>query len=461
MSCMRCIWGMRRRFYSTRPPRAVRGMADRLGIDVRKHQHILSHAVAAAESHRFEPIHTPILEYSSVYERTLGADSDVVGKELYKFFDSSQQWMTMRPEGTAGVARAVITNKLEGVMPQKLYYSGPMFRHERPQKGRLRQFEQFGVEVFGASHPAVDVECIELAWVFLNRLGLSGSLALRLNTLGDTESRVAYRAALQQYFTESRSRLSEDSLRRLDTNPMRILDSKEDSDMEVAKDAPAYSDYLNHSSRRHFEFVKSGLDALHIPYTLDRRLVRGLDYYQHTVWEVSCASELLGRSQSTVLAGGRYDGLTAALGGSRSLPGIGWATGIERLSLLLPDSLAPAPQPAIPVLIVPGRSSEPRTGMRTVDDDLYRYALSVASTVRKQRSAYVVHAPVQGDDQLIASHPPLGKQLASVLSKTHTPPYVLIVGSNEVSQRCVIVRDSASQEQTSVGVDQIMSHLGI
>ncbi|KAJ2634690.1 hypothetical protein GGF44_003483, partial [Coemansia sp. RSA 1694] len=268
--------------YSAQPPRAVRGMADRLGMSVHKHQHILSQAAAAAESYGFEPIHTPILEYSSVYERSLGSDSDVVGKELYRFLDSSQQWMTMRPEGTAGVARAVITNKLEAAMPQKLYYSGPMFRHERPQKGRLRQFEQFGVEVFGASHPAVDVECIELAWAFLHRLSLNGSLALRLNTLGDAESRVEYRAALQQYFTESRNRLSEDSLRRLDTNPMRILDSKEEADIEVAKGAPAYSDYLNHSARQRFAFIKHGLDGLQIPYTLDHRLVRGLDYYQHT-----------------------------------------------------------------------------------------------------------------------------------------------------------------------------------
>ncbi|KAJ2880501.1 hypothetical protein H4R27_004688, partial [Coemansia aciculifera] len=268
---------------------------------------------AAAESYGFEPIHTPILEYSSVYERSLGADSDVVGKELYKFLDSSQQWMTMRPEGTAGVARALITNKLEGTMPQKFYYSGPMFRHERPQKGRLRQFEQFGVEALGASHPAVDVESIEMAWQFLNRLGLNGDLSLRLNTLGDKESRTEYRTALQQYFTESSSRLSSESLRRLTTNPMRILDSKDEADIAVAKSAPVYSDYLSSSSRERFDFIKQGLEEQQIPYTLDHRLVRGLDYYQHTVWEVSCASDLLGRSQATVLAGGRYDGLTLAL----------------------------------------------------------------------------------------------------------------------------------------------------
>ncbi|KAJ2862639.1 hypothetical protein GGH94_004156 [Coemansia aciculifera] len=445
--------------YSTQPPRSVRGMADRLGITAYKHRYIISQAEATAESYGFEPIHTPILEYSSVYERSLGADSDVVGKELYKFLDSSQQWMTMRPEGTAGVARALITNKLEGTMPQKFYYSGPMFRHERPQKGRLRQFEQFGVEALGASHPAVDVESIEMAWQFLNRLGLNGDLSLRLNTLGDKESRTEYRTALQQYFTESSSRLSEDSLRRLTTNPMRILDSKDEADIAVAKGAPVYSDYLSSSSRERFDFIKQGLEEQQIPYTLDHRLVRGLDYYQHTVWEVSCASDLLGRSQATVLAGGRYDGLTLALGGSRSLPGIGWAAGIERLALLLPDNRTPAPQPAIPILIVPDRSLESGSGSRVVEDGLYRYALSVASAVRKQRSVYVVHAPVHSSENRAGLHPPLSKQLASVLSKTPAPPYVLIVGSNEVGQRHVIVRDSATQKQTVVELDQVISHL--
>ncbi|KAJ2489641.1 hypothetical protein IWW37_003852 [Coemansia sp. RSA 2050] len=456
MSCLRCIRNLQRS-YSTQSPRSVRGMSDRLGVAEYKHRYIISKAEAAAESYGFEPIHTPILEYSSVYERSLGTDSDVIGKEIYKFLDSSQQWMTMRPEGTAGVARALITNKLEGSMPQKFYYSGPMFRHERPQKGRLRQFEQFGVEAFGASHPAVDIECISMAWQFLNSLNIDGDLSIHLNTLGDRKSRAEYRSALLHYFTESKSRLSEDSLRRLGTNPMRILDSKDEADIAVVKDAPVYMDYLSSTSQERFDFVKLGLDEHQIPYTLDDRLVRGLDYYQHTVWEVSCASDLLGRSQATVLAGGRYDGLTTALGGSRSLPGIGWAAGIERLALLLPDSRTPIPQPAVPILIVPDCSSEP--GSRIVDDSLYRYALSVASVVRRQRSAHVVHAPVRSGGNQSALHPPLSKQLASVLSKTPVPPHVLIVGSNEMGQQHVIVRDTATQKQTAVGYDQIASHL--
>ncbi|KAJ2007201.1 hypothetical protein H4R26_000917 [Coemansia thaxteri] len=455
VQCIRCL----RRSYTTQAPRAVRGMADRLGVSARKHRHIISQAEAAAESYGFEPIHTPILEYSSVFERSLGADSDVVGKELYKFLDSSQQWMTMRPEGTAGVARAVLSNKLENSIPLRLYYSGEMFRHERPQKGRLRQFEQFGIEVFGASHPAVDVECIELAWSFLNRLSLNGELSLYLNTLGDRESRMEYRAALQHYFANFEQQLSEDSRRRLSTNPMRILDSKEEADVDISRNAPAYSDFLSNASQRHFELVKCGLDELGIPYTLDRKLVRGLDYYQHTVWEVKCSSELLGRSQGTVLAGGRYDGLTKALGGLRSLPGIGWAAGVERLSLLLPDCLALAPSPAIPILIIPDRAPEPGCTARTVDDSLYKYALLVAQVVRGQRSAYIAHAPTLGTEQPSVHHPSLGKQLAGALSKEPAPPCALVVGSAEMGRRQVIVRNTATQKQVSIDLGHIVAHL--
>ncbi|PIA18313.1 histidyl-tRNA synthetase, partial [Coemansia reversa NRRL 1564] len=334
-------------------PRAVRGMVDRIGLASRKHQHIIDKARKVVEAFGFEPIQTPILEYSSVFERTLGKDSDVVGKELYKFLDSSEQWMTMRPEATASVARALITNNLEQNLPQKLYYFGPMFRHERPQKGRLRQFEQFGVEAVGIGHPAIDVECIKMGWQFLNSLNTTGELQLQLNTLGDSKSRLAYRSALRDYFEKHRNYLSEDSQRRLDTNPLRIMDSKDKADIEVSQLAPTYAEFLSPESHRHFDFVRHGLEALDIPFTLNSRLVRGLDYYQHTVWEVACASDRLGRSQATVLAGGRYDGLTGALGGIRSLPGIGWATGIERLALLLDNSEIPQRQPPIPVLAVP------------------------------------------------------------------------------------------------------------
>ncbi|KAJ2784129.1 hypothetical protein GGI15_002356 [Coemansia interrupta] len=249
---------LRRTYSSSRQlPRAVRGMPDRVGSAAYKYQHVTSIGHTMLVRHGFTLIHTPILEYSSVYERTLGASSDVVGKELYKFLDSSQQWMTMRPEGTAGVARAVISNKLDDRLPLKLFYSGPMFRHERPQKGRLRQFEQLGIEMFGVVHPAADVECIEVGWEFLNALAINGKLELNINTLGDAQSRLRYRDSLREYFSEHQKLLSEDSQRRLESNPLRILDSKDECDIKIARDAPSYTEYLSPQSVEHYEFVKS------------------------------------------------------------------------------------------------------------------------------------------------------------------------------------------------------------
>ncbi|KAJ2609791.1 hypothetical protein H4S08_003901 [Coemansia sp. RSA 1365] len=440
-------------------PRAVRGMVDRIGPASRKHQHIIDKARKVAEAFGFEPIQTPILEYSSVFERTLGKDSDVVGKELYKFLDSSEQWMTMRPEATASVARALITNNLEQNLPQKLYYSGPMFRHERPQKGRLRQFEQFGVEAVGIGHPAIDVECIQMGWQFLNSLNTTGELQLQLNTLGDSKSRLEYRAALQDYFGKHRNYLSEDSQRRLDTNPLRIMDSKIKADIDISQQAPTYAEFLSPESHRHFDFVRRGLEALNIPFTLNSRLVRGLDYYQHTVWEVACASDCLGRSQATVLAGGRYDGLTSALGGIRSLPGIGWATGIERLALLLNDSEIPLRQPPIPVLAVPERRDDcSSNGLREVRDDVYIYALQVAAQIRKHHSAYVIHGSSASSDKPRA-HQPLSKQMANILSKDPTPSHMVIVGCTEMESRQAIVRDTATRKQTAVDFDSIVNHI--
>ncbi|KAJ2081888.1 hypothetical protein H4R24_001984 [Coemansia sp. RSA 988] len=455
---MRLVGHSLRRYSLQQTPRAVRGMVDRIGFASHKHQHIIDKARTTVEAFGFEPIQTPILEYSSVFERTLGNDSDVVGKELYKFLDSSEQWMTMRPEATASVARALITNNLDHNLPQKLYYTGPMFRHERPQKGRLRQFEQFGVEAVGIGHPAIDVECIQMGWQFLQSLNTGGELQLQLNTLGDSKSRLEYRAALREYFEKYRDALSEDSQRRLDTNPLRIMDSKEKADIDISQQAPTYADFLSPESSRHFGFVKDGLEALNIPFTLNSRLVRGLDYYQHTVWEVVCASDRLGRSQATVLAGGRYDGLTTALGGTRSLPGIGWASGIERLALLLEDSEIPQPQPPIPVLAIPERRDDNSSGsVREVRDDVYVYALQVAAQIRKRHSAYVVHGSGISNDKPHA-HQPLGKQMASILAKGPMPLYMIIVGSAEMESRQVIVRNAGTRKQTAVAFDSISTY---
>ncbi|KAJ2448175.1 hypothetical protein EV183_005531 [Coemansia sp. RSA 2336] len=446
------------RHYSTKAPRPVRGMADRIGVAERKYQFIKSVAQQTAEKYGYEPIHTPTLEYSSVFERTLGSDSDVVGKELYKLPDSRNQWMTMRPEGTAAVARALVTNQLEYTLPQKLYYSGPMYRHERPQRGRLRQFEQFGIESMGIPHPAIDVESILIGWQFLQQLPLDSDaqLELHLNTLGDAESRSSYRKALKAYFEHYRDKLSPDSQRRLDTNPLRILDSKSEQDTSIVSNAPIADEYLLPEAAKHFEFVQAALKELDIPFTHNRRLVRGLDYYQHTVWEVTCASSELGVSQATVLAGGRYDGLTSVLGGKRILPGVGWGSGIDRLALLLADSKVPVPAVPVPVVIIPEASSETRS--RYVDDRVYLFAMRVAETIRQYCNAYVVHGSILNDGTA-ASHPSIDKQLANLLSKEPQPSRVVIVGTEEMLKSGVTVRNMSTRQQQFVKLDSIRDFL--
>ncbi|KAJ2378349.1 hypothetical protein IW150_000864 [Coemansia sp. RSA 2607] len=433
-------------------------MPDRVGSAAYKYQHIASTGHTVLARHGFTLIHTPILEYSTVYERTLGASSDVVGKEIYKFLDSSQQWMTMRPEGTAGVARAVISNKLDERLPLKLFYSGPMFRHERPQKGRLRQFEQIGVEMFGVAHPAADVECIEVGLEFLNALPINGNFELNINTLGDAQSRLRYRDSLREYFSEHQKLLSEDSQRRLESNPLRILDSKDECDIQISHGAPSYTEYLSPQSVEHYEFVKCGLDTLGIPYIENKMLVRGLDYYQHTVWEVTCASDQLGRSQATILAGGRYDGLTSALGGTKSLPGVGWGAGIDRLALLLSDNALTFDEQPVPILIIPDRTEVGRV----VSPDLYQYALQVARSVRNvcKYGSYIVHSAVADTTQPATfNHPSLNKQLSTILSKSPASRKIVFIGSSEMAAKKIVVRDTLSQKQTTIGMDSIDSHL--
>lgn len=280
----------------------------------------------------YEEIRTPIFEHTNVFKR--GNDSsDMVNKEMYTFtLPNSSTSLTLRPEGTAGVVRSFVEHKLYGDvdLPAKFYYVGPQFRHERPQKGRQRIFHQFGVEVIGAKNPLLDVETIALGWSFVSALGLKDMKVL-INTLGDDESRDAYRAALKEHFKKDIDTMCADCKRRYEQNPLRILDCKIDADKDVMKSAPRMADYLNEVSQSYFKKVLEGLDALGIPYEVDDRLVRGLDYYTHTVFEVVSVNEQMG-SQSTVFAGGRYDGLVEYFGGPQ-MSGIGWAMGLERLIL--------------------------------------------------------------------------------------------------------------------------------
>src|SRR5580692_7233322 len=311
----------------------ARGTQDLLPEMARRHRRVSDNARALAELYGFAEIATPIFEFTEVFSRPIGEHTDIVSKEMYTFTDRGGEEVTLRPENTAGVVRAVLSNGLTQSTPLKFFYSGPMFRYERPQKGRFRQFHQIGVEILGVPQAQADIEVIALGRRILDVLGIGDRVVLELNTLGDPESRAAYRDALVTYFSARRSDLSEDSQRRLDANPLRILDSKDPGDIRLNADAPAFDRYINNQSRDFFAEVRDGLDRLGIAYLLNPRLVRGLDYYTHSVFEFVTTD--LG-AQGTVLAGGRYDGLVALMGGP-AMAGVGWAAGIERLAMLIDE----------------------------------------------------------------------------------------------------------------------------
>jgi histidyl-tRNA synthetase len=323
----------------------VRGTQDLLPETARRHRQVSEIARMIAERYGFAEMATPIFELTEVFSRPIGASTDIVTKEMYTFEDRGHEEITLRPENTAGIVRAVLSNGLTQAVPLKFFYSGPMFRYERPQKGRFRQFHQIGVELVGAAQPLADVEVIALGSHILEQLGVGDRVSLELNTLGDTSSRAEYRRALVSYFSARQSELSEDSRRRLQTNPLRILDSKDPGDLLIAIEAPSLDGYLSAESRHFFLQVCNGLDQIGIVYRLNPRLVRGLDYYTDTVFEFVTSD--LG-AQGTVLAGGRYDGLVELMGGP-PLGGVGWAAGIERLAILI----AVPPEPPRPVAVVP------------------------------------------------------------------------------------------------------------
>ncbi|MEW5726557.1 MAG: histidine--tRNA ligase [Pseudomonadota bacterium] len=322
----------------------VRGTHDLLPDDARRHRRVEDTAFAVARRYGYGEIVTPIFEFTEVFSRTLGETSDVVTKEMYTFA-MGEESLTLRPEGTAGVARAFISGGLAQSLPLKLFYRGPMFRHERPQKGRQRQFHQVGVEMLGVDSPLADVEVVSMGWRLLAELGLGDKVTLEINTLGDADSRAAYRDALVAYLMPFRDQLSEDSRNRLERNPLRVLDSKDDGDKRIVAQAPVMSDCLTPAAREFFAQVTGGLDALGIPYVVNPKLVRGLDYYCHTAFEFTTTA--LG-AQGTVLAGGRYDGLVAQMGGPAT-PGIGWAAGVERLAMLVGE----VTDPVRPVAVIP------------------------------------------------------------------------------------------------------------
>jgi len=323
------------------PLQPIRGTRDIIGEDSARHITTL---------YGFSEWQTPIFEDTRVFSRTLGETSDVVTKEMYTFTTKGEDFVALRPEGTAAICRALITNGLTQTLPQKVFYQGPMFRYEHPQKGRYRQFHQIGIELLGPATPLADAEVITCGWQILNELGIAKDVVLNINTLGDLESRTKYRAALVTYFTEHAETLSAESKIRLEKSPLRILDSKSEADQKLVANAPLIYDHLSDEAAAFYQYLKAALAAFGVPFTENPRIVRGLDYYNHTAFEF--VTTALG-AQGTVLAGGRYDGLVEQMGG-RPVPGIGWAAGIERLAMLLASTPT-----AIPPVIVFGDTAIP------------------------------------------------------------------------------------------------------
>ena len=324
----------------------VRGTRDLIGEDQRRHQHVVDTARRIAATFGFDEWATPIFEDTRVFSRSLGETSDVVMKEMYSFTDRGGDLITLRPEATAGICRALVSNGLTQSLPQKVFYAGPMFRYERPQKGRYRQFHQIDVELIGPGEPLADAEVIACGWDILQALGVADGVTLEVNTLGDRDSREAYRAALVAYFAAHRGSLSADSLARLEKNPLRILDSKDEGDKRIVADAPTVGAFLTDPARAFYAGLQENLARFGVPFRENPRIVRGLDYYNHTAFEF--VTDRLG-AQGTVLGGGRYDGLVAEMGGPAT-PAVGWAAGIERLAMLIEGApRAPAPVAVIPV----------------------------------------------------------------------------------------------------------------
>ena len=406
----------------------VRGTHDILPEEAARRRELTRHFSLAAEAYGFGEFAPPIFEFSEVFHRTLGDASDIVTKETYTFEDRGGESITLRPEFTAAIARAFISNGMQQSVPVKWWYGGPAFRYERPQKGRQRQFTQVGAELIGADVPEADVEIIALAHHFLASIGLASDIKLELNSLGDEESRANYRSALVDYYQAHKAELSEQSLVRLEKNPLRILDSKDEGDRVVNSNAPKLSEYFNEASKHFFEKVTSGLTDIGIEYVLSDGLVRGLDYYSHSVFEFT--TDKLG-AQGTVLAGGRYDGLIEMMGGQPTA-GVGFAAGVERLLMLAGDALAPKTKPLI--CIIPIGEAEQQAAWKLA------YAL--------RRAGINVQMAYKGN---------AGKRMKQ--ADKFGAAYALMLGEDELKAGQVTVKKLADGSQELVDQGRLVEYL--
>eukprot|EP00040_Diaphanoeca_grandis_P005128 m.31496 g.31496 ORF g.31496 m.31496 type:complete len:428 (+) comp16469_c0_seq1:103-1386(+) len=416
--------------------RVVRGMRDILPTTQRTFQRIKEVAASNAKRYRFQEISTPILEHTELFTGAIGTETDVVSKEMFSFEDGSKgKSVTLRPEGTAGVVMAAIRGNLLHELPQRLFYSGPMFRRERPQKGRYRQFDQFGVEQIGVSHPHCDAEVISLGYDILRDLGVDHAVELRINTLCDEATRGAHHEAMASFLHDCRGDLSADSRRRLEAgNLLRILDSKAKEDQECLQAAPTLLDVASEESKRTFGQVLKGLDALAIPFTIDHRLVRGLDYYTSTVWEF--VTDRLG-AQAAVLAGGRYDNLVKVLDGKRAVPAVGWAAGVDRLALLMYECDGDVAEPPPTVWVVQVRK---RANDSAADKEVRIECLRLVQKLR--RLGFVTEYNHTGN---------VSAQMRAA-QKADTS-WVLLMGEDEVTSGTVAVKNMTTGAQESISLE--------
>ena len=410
-----------------------KGTQDILPVDSAKWQYVENVARETFKKYNYGEIRTPMFEHYEVISRSVGDTTDIVTKEMYDFHDKGDRHITLRPEGTAPVVRSYVENKLfapEVQKPVKVYYIGSMFRYERPQAGRLREFHQLGVECFGSKNPATDVETIAMAYQLFNTLGIK-EVTLHLNSLGNTESRLAYRQALIDYLTPMRDTLSKDSQRRLDENPLRVLDSKEKEDKVAVENAPSILDYLDDESQAHFDEVRAMLDSLNIPYVIDTNMVRGLDYYNHTIFEFITTID---KSELTICAGGRYDSLVEYFGGPETA-GFGFGLGLERLLLVLDKQGIELP----------------------VEENLDVYIAVLGSGANGKALELVQAIRYQG---FKAERDYLGRKIKAQFKSADTfkAKTVITLGESEVESGQVNVKNNATREEVTVSFEELTNN---
>lgn len=407
-----------------------KGTLDIYGEDGKIFDYISNYTSAFMSLYNYEFIKLPTFESTELFYRGVGDTTDIVNKETYDFLDKSNRKMTLRPEMTAGTARCLIEDKLYAEGVKKFYYLGSCFRYERPQSGRLREFTQFGVECFNVSNPKVDAEVISLAYRYLSGLGLT-NLVVKLNSLGNKESRKEYNEVIKEYLSKDYDNLCDTCKERLSKNPLRILDCKYDGEREYIKNAPKTLDYLNEESKSYFEEVKESLESLGIPFIEDSTLVRGLDYYSHTVFEIISDIPELGKA-NTLCGGGRYDGLVELLGGP-STPGIGFAMGIERIIILLKELECYVPDRELDVFVM--------------NLDNTNYAFQIIDDLRL--SEFSVETDYTGKNM---------KGMWKLVDKLN-PKFVLIIGEDERKNDYITVKDNITKEETKVKTSDLIDYL--